>query len=365
VLGLVGLVLVSQRRVSRHGDPGAPRGLTGVSTVARIWLFASGAGLLALASGVSLLFAGSGGGDAESTVAAVASSSATSSATAAPSATQAPEVAELDRKDEVFAGGLVLHLPASFEPSDQGYDVLIHFSGNTKVVEESVGAAKMNVALVVANLGQGSGPYMERFGAPASFSKLIEQLDARMAKRGVKVAKTRRVALSSFGAGYGALLQILSSAPNVERIDALLVMEGLYAGYSDKKKKIVDRQRIEPYVRFAKLAKDGSKLFVITHSELQADEYAGTKIVSDAILAELKGERKPADPAKDSPAKVELAAAASLFGKAPAVSLEAKSAAHIGGFHVLGYGGDTAQHHIAHLAQMSTTVLPLLSERWK
>jgi hypothetical protein len=362
VLGVVGLVLAARRRVAKPGEAPTPQGVAGLSTVSRVWLAVAAVALLAVSGIVSGLFASVGQRD-RTDAASAAAGVASASAAPAPTASASSPVPDIDRKDEVFAGGLVLHIPASFRPSTAAPNLLIHFSGNTKVVEDSVAAAGVDTIVVVANLGQGSGPYMERFGAPASFPKLIEQIDARLAKRGL--TKTGRVALSSFGSGYGALLQILSSEPNIARIDALLVMEGLYAGYIDKQKKVVDPLRIEPYVRFAKLAKDDKKLFVVTHSELQAEDYAGTKAVCDAILVQLKGERQKANSETDSPAKVELPSVAGLFGGKPPVSLAATSTAHLGGFVVLGYAGDSAQHHIAHLAQMSVTALPLLAQRWK
>jgi hypothetical protein len=45
--------------------------------------------------------------------------------------------------------------------------------------------------------------------------------------------------------------------------------------------------------------------------------------------------------------------------------LEQTTEAHKGGLHVRGYVGQTPDHHIAQLVQMSTTVLPELAERWK
>jgi hypothetical protein len=369
VLALVGLAMLSRRPMLKPAAAQRARGFAGLSRAAQLWLLGAGGALLACATGVGLLLASAAAdGDADSQAgnAPVGSAAAKSMAAVGTSAAQDRTAAAFDRgKDGVLEAGVVLHIPPSFRATRKDYDMLIHFSGNAKLVQESVAAAKLDAVLVVANLGQGSGPYMERFGAPLSFPKLIAQIDERIEKRGLEGAKCGRVALSSFGAGYGALLQILSSASNIQRLDALLVMEGLYAGYEDKSKKIIAPTRIAPYVSFAKLAHADKKLFAITHSDLQADEYAGTKAVSDAIVAELGGERKPADPKSDSPRKVELASAAALFGDKPVLALEAKSVVRAGSFRVLGYAGDSSQHHVAHLAHMSVTVLPLLSERWR
>ena len=45
--------------------------------------------------------------------------------------------------------------------------------------------------------------------------------------------------------------------------------------------------------------------------------------------------------------------------------MEPVSEATVGTFHVRGYRGNTPEHHMAHLLQMSATVLPELVARWQ
>ena len=55
------------------------------------------------------------------------------------------------------AGGL-LSIPPAFSSDDGAYDLLIHFHGNTALVEESISSTQLNAVLVQVNLGIGSGP---------------------------------------------------------------------------------------------------------------------------------------------------------------------------------------------------------------
>jgi hypothetical protein len=45
--------------------------------------------------------------------------------------------------------------------------------------------------------------------------------------------------------------------------------------------------------------------------------------------------------------------------------MEPTSEARKGSLHVVGYRGDTKEHHMAHLFQMGATLLPELVARWR
>src|SRR5690606_34240461 len=55
--------------------------------------------------------------------------------------------------------GGVLFLPASFDPGAEGYDLVIHFHGNTQIVRESFEHAGINAAVAVINHGIRSAAY--------------------------------------------------------------------------------------------------------------------------------------------------------------------------------------------------------------
>jgi hypothetical protein len=118
---------------------------------------------------------------------------------------------KLKREGHVPAGGGVLYVPPSFRSDDGSFDLIVHFHGNTQLVEESVGAAKINALVLVINAGTGSGPYEERYALPAVFEDALGRVRDVAEKQGLKDAKRKRLALSSWSAGYGAISKILAS----------------------------------------------------------------------------------------------------------------------------------------------------------
>ncbi|HLM71435.1 MAG TPA: hypothetical protein VK459_02040, partial [Polyangiaceae bacterium] len=270
---------------------------------------------------------------------------------------------KLKRDGRSPVSGGVLSVPPAFRSDDGAFDLFVHFHGNTQLVEESFVAAKINALVYVVNLGTGSGVYEDKYTQPAIFDDALTRVRDTIEKRGLQGAKMRRLALSSWSAGYGAITKILESKKNFERVDALLMLDGLHVAYMDQKAKTgVDKGRLGPFIRFANEAAQGKKLFSITHGDTETHGYASTGQAADAILNEIGAKRSPAS---GTPPRVTLAAAAAAVAKSAERWLEQTSEAQVGGMRVRGYVGKTPEHHMAHLIQMSVTVLPELAERWQ
>jgi hypothetical protein len=163
--------------------------------------------------------------------------------------------------------------------------------------------------------------------------------------------------------GYGAPLAILNDPTSAQRVDALLVLDGAHAGFVPDHGRAVDPAGIAPFVAFAKEAAAGRKLMWITHSDIDTYDYSSSTESADAILAALGVRREPVD-ASASPPAVQLEAALSAFPARSPHWLQARSAAQMADFHVMGYAGKGPEDHIAQIAQMSVTVLPELVKRW-
>jgi hypothetical protein len=270
---------------------------------------------------------------------------------------------KLKREGRSPVSGGVLSVPPAFRSEDGAFDLFVHFHGNTQLVEESVVASNINALVYVVNLGTGSGVYEDKYAQQAIFDDALTRVRDTIEKRGLQGAKMRRLALSSWSAGYGAITKILESKKNFERVDALLMLDGLHVAYMDQKAKTgIDKGRLGPFIRFANEAAQGKKLFSITHGDTETHGYASTGQAADALLNEIGAKRSPAS---GTPPRVTLAAAAAAVAKSAERWLEQTSEAQVGGMRVRGYVGKTPEHHMAHLIQMSVTVLPELAERWQ
>ena len=91
-------------------------------------------------------------------------------------------------------------------------------------------------------------------------------------------------------------------------------------------------------------------------------EYASAEETADVLLAEISGKRVEK---REAPPKVSLPSTVGVWSKEAERWLEQTTEAQVGSFHVRGYVGQTPEHHMAHLVQMSVTVLPELAARWK
>ena len=97
-----------------------------------------------------------------------------------------------------IAGGLLTILPG-FHSGDGAYDLVIHFHGNTDLVEESYARIPLNAVVVIMNLGNGSGPYEDRFANPLVLPEVLGRVQTTMEKRGLRTPKLDRLALSRLG----------------------------------------------------------------------------------------------------------------------------------------------------------------------
>ena len=257
----------------------------------------------------------------------------------------------------------VLYVPAEFSSKDGAFDLVLHFHGYPPLVEDSLEEAGLNALIHVTNLGLGGRPYKARFAVPDAFDTLIADIEKEASALGLTEAKVRRVAIATWSAGYGALFQILKDPQRDTPIDAVLAMDGLHGSFVGGGRE-VQIESVEPYVEFAKDAIAEKRLFVITHSAITTAEYASSTESADAILAPLGIARKQVDPT-ESPPPVSFTTAVTAFPADGRKWLTAVNEAHEGDFHVYAYTGNTPEDHIAHLAQMSVTVLPHLKERWQ
>jgi len=216
------------------------------------------------------------------------------------------------------------------------YDVLLHFHGVHTYVRDYAQRANLRAVVAVFNAGNGAEKYALAYQAPGTLSSLLKQVAMATAPLcpGADAAPNR-VALSGFSAGYAAVEKLLNRAEDRDRVDAALLADGLHAGFTDVWKRQMAPNALQAFREFGALAKQGQKLFAITHSSIVTDGYASTTECSRYLLNALQ---VPCDD--------------------PLVSGSA------GNFSIAGFTGNDKAAHIIQFRQMDSTLLAKLRERW-
>lgn len=228
---------------------------------------------------------------------------------------------------------------------DGSFDLVVHFHGHEPVRKEFVKRAKGSV-LVGIDLGIGSGAYGQAFSAPHVWKKLVESVEKAVAKKaGRKKARVRKLALSAWSAGYGAIEQILRQTGG-RGIDAVVLLDSLHAGYVDERGKTLKVAQLDPFVSFARKAAAGQKLMFLSHSSIIPPGYASTHEVADFLVERLGGRPRKAS-------------------RNDVLGLEMFQRYDRGNFHVRGYDGNDKPDHCAHIGLMADVVKVHLERRWK
>lgn len=225
-----------------------------------------------------------------------------------------------------------------------GFDLLIHFHGHYPVRKEFVKTAN-GIVLVAIDLGIGSGAYSSAFASPGTFEALLKSVEAEMARlSGRKSAHIRKLGLSSWSAGYGAIMQILGQ-PAGKKVDALILLDSLYGGYVEGTKDQLQPAPLQPFVDFARKAARGQKFMFESFSSIQPPGYASTGEVAHYIVKKLGGKLRKTS-------------------RSDVLGLQMFERYDRSNYHVRGYRGDDKPDHCAHLGLMADVVKVYLNKRW-
>lgn len=248
----------------------------------------------------------------------------------------------------VTSNGRVVSLPNGCRSVSKPFDLLVHFHGAPTAVEPAFERADIDGVLAILNLGTGSGRYDEAFQYAGAFDALLARTAAVVRELCPGATATpRRIGLSAWSAGYGSVFRILERPATAARVDAVLLADGLHAGfeYGQRRERRPANAQMAPFVAFADDAVAGKKLFALTHSSI-GTPYASTTETANFLLSEVHVERQ----------------AASLPPFRPGMS--ARSRADQQSFHVLGFNGANEAAHCDHLHAFGDTLLPYLKQRW-
>ena len=259
----------------------------------------------------------------------------------------------------------MVHLPRTFRATGQQFDLVVHFHGPPHVLGAAMEKAGVEAALLVYNRDGivQSSAYDGRYAAPGSLDKAVAAVEDAIAQSGVvQQPKVRRIALSGWSAGGGAVYRLLTHPAVAARVDAVLVEDGLHAAFVKTATRELDPLKLAPFVRLAEQAAHGDKLFGLTHSSIPTFDHGSTTETA-AYLAGKVGVNLHA-PAAPRDLGTRPGEKAPPAAPPPGEPLKQTLGADRGDFHVQGFEGTSKGAHCAQLLKVDQTLMGYLAARW-
>ena len=218
-------------------------------------------------------------------------------------------------------------------------EYLLHFHGAPWLAMQGAEESGRPFVVLAVNLGGGGNRYSSAFADAAVFERLLQGAAEAVASQGIP-QPPRAIFLTAFSAGYGAVREIVRQVP--ERIDGVLLLDGLHTSYVPERKPIADGGKLEesrlmPFVDYAR----GGKRLVITHSEIFPGTFASTTETTDWLIAQLGLKRTP------------------VLQWGP-LGMQQLSEVRAGNLTILGFAGNTAPDHVDHFHAIGAW-LPMLT----
>jgi hypothetical protein len=216
-------------------------------------------------------------------------------------------------------------------------DLVVHFHGAAWLPHRAAAALGGHVAAVV-NLGAGSGVYHRTYAEPAALDSLLAGIEREVAAALGPGVRLGGLTLTAYSAGHGAIRAILLEPRHFERVDAILLLDGMHTAYVPAGTVLaeggtLDTTNLAAFAAFGRAAVRGEKRFLVTHSEIFPGTYASTTETADWLLDALGLGRTP-------------------VLRRGARGMQQLSEAHAGGFTLLGFAGTSAPDHVDHFHAM-------------
>lgn len=241
-----------------------------------------------------------------------------------------------DGKEFTIEKGKVF-VPSSFNPAEKPFRLFIHLHGSSKVVIDNFNKVGVNGILISLQLGSLSSPYRIAFSDQEYFQGVIDTTlkFLRDSINGFHFSDYERLYITSFSAGYGGVREILKNKKYYDRINAIILADGLHTDYvgdpSEKTDcKLPNPELLQGFLGFANDAVLGKKEFIVAHSEIFPGSYSSTTECSNYLLENTSTERIFSE----------------MFYNE---NLIRKSYAFKNGFRTFGFYGETGPDHMQHL----------------
>lgn len=221
------------------------------------------------------------------------------------------------RREQLALG--TLYLPAAARPSAT-HALVVFFHG----ADAPEAAAQENrIAVLSVYFPTNSDPYTATFAQPGAFEKLMREAEGKAR------VKFGPLILGCFSAGCGAVRAILQDEEVYEKTRAVFAMDGIYADYVSRAQPSVEQLQI--WLRLARDSIAGRKQFLVTHTDVDTDDYASAKRTADWLLNQVGLQRVASRGGPEAP-KTEVAR---------------------GGFQLKGFAGSESASHLAQLGLVS------------
>ena len=231
--------------------------------------------------------------------------------------------------------------------AEMGYDVLVHFHGHTAVMKTLAQVAR-GIAFVGIDLGLGSGAYSDPFIPQRATTTLLASITRALQKHtGDERAHIRRLALSAWSAGYGAVNEILKS--DSDSVDAVVLLDALHAAWDPAVNytgtpDAVCPGPIGPTIEYARNAIRTDKILVFTHSTIDPVSYPSTEITAEYLIQQFG--LKP------------------VYAKHTAEPFGLTASVDRGNLHIWSYSGDNKRAHCSHIGHIERIVRDILEPAW-
>ncbi|MDZ7400939.1 MAG: T9SS type A sorting domain-containing protein [candidate division KSB1 bacterium] len=211
-------------------------------------------------------------------------------------------------------------------PQDGKLMLVFHLHSASWAAEDVVYKAQANAVLFNIHLGALSSPYQNYFQDANKFRLILDKVKAVLQDHNIianPVVDT--LIVTSFSAGYAGVREIFKTPAYYDQINALALADGLHCNSDPALKE----QQMKDFLRFARDARDGKKIFCLTHSAIPTSGYESTTQTANYLINGIGAQRV-------------------FVSAVDEIGLQ-QSACDTGKFHLKGYAGDTASDHMKHL----------------
>lgn len=229
-----------------------------------------------------------------------------------------------------------IYIPAKAEKSGSP-DLLIQFFGTKEIVAYAADRYRGRLIAATVNLGSGSSVYATPFSDTLLFQRLVDSIQQRVRRQTGHSLEFKKIIVSGFSAGYGAVRAILTTPSNRNIINGVLLLDGLHASYIPDRKVLAEGGRIDSsaytgIIQFCNEAVQArsAKKFLFTHSEIFPGTFVSTTESADFLIKTL---------ALKSQAVLK-------WGPGGMQQISRSRKNH---FQIVGFAGNTAPDHMDHL----------------